>query len=297
MKPSFPFVAGPQSTALQPEDPKLESPQQPAQLALATVDGQPWLESPKDLYIPPDAMEVFLERFEGPLDLLLYLIRKQKLDIVQMPLLEITRQYMDYVEAMKALNLELAADYLVMAALLTEIKSRMLLPKPEIEAEELDPRAELIRRLQQYELYKNASEKLDVLPRLERDHFLASAAAPEVEKPIVTGPDVSVQDLLDAMRGILERASQFEHHAIKSEQLSTRQRMSEILDQLSPGVLTPFTALFTPEEGRRGAVVSFLAILELTKGQLIRCVQSAPLSDIWVTPYGSEHESDETTES
>lgn len=270
---------------------------EPAQLALATVDGQPWLETPKDLYIPPDALEIILERFEGPLDLLLYLIRKQKLDIVEMPLLEITRQYMEYVEAMKALKLELAADYLVMAALLTEIKSRMLLPKPEPEAEESDPRAELIRRLQQYELYKDASVKVDALPRQERDFFLADADAPTPSALVPQGPDVSLEDLFEAMQAILVRASQFEHHAISREQLSTRQRMSDILDRLIPGELTPFTDLFTLTEGRRGAVVSFLAILELIKGRMIRCVQSQPLGPLWVTPFDADEESDEKAQS
>ncbi|WP_432453814.1 MULTISPECIES: segregation and condensation protein A [unclassified Agarivorans] len=252
------------------------------QLTLASVNGEPWLNIPNDLFIPPDAMEVILENFEGPLDLLLYLIRKQKLDIERLPVLAITQQYMEYMEAMRQLKLELAAEYLVMAALLTEIKSRCLLPVQEHEQAEDDPRAELIRRLQEYELYKNASDRLDELPREQRDIFLASVAKP-AELPVkLIYPEVAMDELIEAMRRIVQRVSNFEHHEIKREKLSTRQRMSDILARLQQHQFVEFTQLFSQSEGRSGLVVSFLAILELIKEGYIKCVQSQPLMPIQV---------------
>ncbi|MDO6765273.1 ScpA family protein [Agarivorans sp. 1_MG-2023] len=258
------------------------------QLTLASVNGEPWLDIPDDLFIPPDAMEVILEQFEGPLDLLLYLIRKQKLDIERLPVLAITQQYMEYIEAMRMLKLELAAEYLVMAALLTEIKSRTLLPVQEHEQEELDPRAELIRRLQEYELYKDATEKLDTLPRQQRDTFDALVAKPD-ELPVnVIYPEVTMDELLQAMRGIAQRVVNFEHHEIKREKLSTRQRMSDILAKLQAHQFVEFTQLFSLDEGRSGLVVSFLAILELIKEGYIKCVQSQPLMAIQVILVSAE---------
>lgn len=255
-----------------------------SQLVLATVDGQPWLDMPNDLYIPPDALEIILERFEGPLDLLLYLIRRQKLNIVELPVLEITRQYMDYVSTMAALKLELAAEYLVMAALLTEIKSRMLLPKPPVEeAEEEDPRTELIRRLQQYELYRNAAENVDRIPRQERDFFIATLDQPSDLPTIKMHPNVDLAELVGALNQVLKRVQQFEHHEVSRQSLSTRQRMTEILEKLRPHKLVEFTTLFDVDEGRMGVIVTFIALLELMKNQLIRCLQSRPLAAIQVT--------------
>lgn len=262
----------------------------PQQLVLATVNGEPWLEIPGDLYIPPDALEVILERFEGPLDLLLYLIRRQKLDIIELPIVEITRQYMRYVTTMVELRLELAAEYLVMSALLAEIKSRMLLPQPELEEDEEDPRAELVRRLQLYELYKDAAEHVDELPREQRDFFVAGIEKPTDLLPLRQFPDVDIAELVSALATVIERAEQTVHHEVSPQKLSTRQRMSEILDQLKPGKLTEFTSLFRLSEGRMGAIVSFMAILELIKNSLIRCLQSEPLAPIQVTLYEETEE-------
>ncbi|WP_221076721.1 segregation and condensation protein A [Agarivorans aestuarii] len=258
------------------------------QLTLASVNGEPWLDMPEDLFIPPDAMEVILEQFEGPLDLLLYLIRKQKLDIEHLPVLAITQQYMEYIEAMRMLKLELAAEYLVMAALLTEIKSRSLLPVQEHEQVEEDPRAELIRRLQEYELYKNATEKVDSLPRQQRDTYTATINRPQ-DMPInVIYPEVTMDELIQAMRGIAQRVANFEHHEIKREKLSTRQRMSDILAKLQQHQFVEFSQLFSLSEGRSGLVVSFLAILELVKEGYIKCVQSQPLQPIQVLLVDAE---------
>lgn len=263
--------------------------EQPRQLVLATVDGEPWLEIPGDLYIPPDALEVILERFEGPLDLLLYLIRRQKLNIVELPIVEITRQYMNYVSTMASLKLELAAEYLVMAALLAEIKSRLLLPKPPIEEdEEDDPRAQLIRRLQEYELYKNGAEHLEKHPRSQRDFFVSELGKPDDLPDVTIYPEVDLAELIAAFSHVLERAGQFVRHEVSRQQLSTRQRMSDIMAKLTPGKLTGFTELFEPCEGRMGAIVSFMAILELIKNSLIRCLQSQPLSPIQIILYEAE---------
>ncbi len=250
----------------------------------AIVEGKTVTELPKDLYIPPDALEVFLEAFEGPLDLLLYLIRRQNLDILEIRVAEITQQYMQYVELMHAMQFELAAEYLVMAAMLAEIKSRMLLPRPQLdEAEEgEDPRAELIRRLQEYERFKQAAEDIDGLPRVDRDVFPGSATPPPIDRqqPL---PDVELKDLLLAFSEVLRRADMFQNHKISFEALSTRERMGDVLKALSGGTnFVPFQALFSAEEGRLGVVVTFLAIMELIKESLIEIVQSEPFAPIHV---------------
>jgi len=246
------------------------------------VRGEPLTDLPQDLYIPPDALEVFLDAFEGPLDLLLYLIRRQNLDILDIPIAEITRQYMHYVELMKDIKLELAAEYLVMAAMLAEIKSRMLLPRPPSGAEdEEDPRAELVRRLQEYERFKIAGEQLDELPRVARDVFPASAAGPD-RKVVQLQPEVSLKELLAALSDVMARAALFTHHQVRREALSVRQRMSETLARLDSEHFTEFVTLFKPEEGRLGVVVTFLAILELVKESLVKLVQAEPYAPIYV---------------
>ncbi|SFN05313.1 segregation and condensation protein A [Marinobacter pelagius] len=252
------------------------------QTPLALVSGKPVVDLPKDLYIPPDALAVFLEAFEGPLDLLLYLIRRQNMNILDIDVSEITRQYMDYIGAVEAMRFELAAEYLVMAATLAEIKSRMLLPRQESEdEEEIDPRAELIRRLQQYERFKQAAEDIDELPRMERDTFGASAALPKLPSS-QPHPDVDLRELLLAMQGVLKRADLFTSHHVEKEILSTRERMSHILSVLQDDRFVSFESLFTPEEGRLGVVVTFLATLELVKEQLIEVVQGETLGPIHV---------------
>nr|WP_198003266.1 ScpA family protein [Alkalilimnicola ehrlichii] len=250
--------------------------------ALARVAGEPVTDLPEDLYIPPDALEVFLETFEGPLDLLLYLIRRQNLDVRDIPIAEITRQYMRYVELMHELRLELAAEYLVMAAMLAEIKSRMLLPRPPAsEEEEADPRAELVRRLQEYERYKQAAEDLDQLPRLARDVFPVRVAA-EGCQPRQREPEVSMQELLLAFAEVLRRSSHYEHHQVQKEALSVRERMTEVLGRLDTEHYCCFTQLFPRREGRMGLVVSFLAVLELVKEALIELTQNEPYAPIYV---------------
>jgi segregation and condensation protein A len=251
-------------------------------IPLAMVRGAAFTELPQDLYIPPDALEVFLEAFEGPLDLLLYLIKRQNLDILDIPIAEITRQYMEYVDMMKDLRLELAADYLVMAAMLAEIKSRMLLPRPVEQEEEEDPRADLIRRLQEYERFKKAAEDLNAIPRLHRDVFQVAVDPPdyEVEKP---QPQVEMRELLLAFRDVLKRAEMYSHHHIQLEPLSVRERMSNVLEYVknNPGFI-PFNQLFSCEEGRRGVVVTFLAILELLKELLVEIVQTEPYGPLHI---------------
>lgn len=266
--------------------PALAQPGRQQELPFAMVYGQAVTEIPQDLYIPPEALEVFLEAFEGPLDLLLYLIRKQNIDILDIPVAEITRQYMGYVELMKVVRLELAAEYLVMAAMLAEIKSRLLLPRhQEDEDEEHDPRAELIRRLQEYERFKQAAEDIDGLSRVGRDVHVASAEAPAA--PVLRAhPDVDIQELLLALSEVLRRADMFESHQVTRELLSTRERMADILDQLKGGQFVPFVSLFTVEEGRLGVVVTFMAVLELVKEQLIDLVQNEFLAPIHVKVRG-----------
>ncbi|HCW89107.1 MAG TPA: segregation/condensation protein A [Marinobacter sp.] len=261
-----------------------ESGQSPVQVSepLARVAGKPVVELPMDLYIPPDALAVFLEAFEGPLDLLLYLIRRQNMDILDIDVSEITRQYMDYIGAVETMRFELAAEYLVMAATLAEIKSRMLLPRQESEEEdEGDPRAELIRRLQQYERFKQAAEDLDELPRMERDTFASSAALPRLPGS-QAHPDLDMRELLLALQGVLQRADLFTSHHVEREKLSTRERMSHILSRLTDDRFVAFESLFTAGEGRLGVVVTFLATLELVKEQLIEVVQADVLQPIHV---------------
>ena len=275
----------PELTVLTPKDaPKPDGHEQLApsqsEMPFAVVDGEPVTELPQDLYIPPYALQVFLEAFEGPLDLLLYLIRRQNIDILDIPIAEITRQYIEYIELMKEMQLELAGEYLLMAAMLAEIKSRMLLPRPVTEDEdEDDPRAELVRRLQEYERYKKAAEDLSNLPRLERDVFTANAEAPE-RKVTTKLPDITLKELLLAFHDVLKRAEMFSNLHVQREPLSVRQRMSEILVRVKAGKFSSFADLFDPEEGRMGVAVTFIAILELLKESVIEVVQAdayAPL--------------------
>jgi segregation and condensation protein A len=255
------------------------------EMPFAIVRGEPLSMPPKDLYIPPDALEVFLEAFEGPLDLLLYLIKRQNLDVLDIPIAEITRQYMSYIDLMTDLRLELAAEYLVMAAMLAEIKSRMLLPRPAALDEEADPRAELVRRLQEYERFKKAAEDIDTLPRVERDIFPVAAEPPPMERAPRL-PDVELRELLLAFREVLRRAEMFSHHHIQREPLSVRERMSRVLEALNAAPFVEFQKLFTIEEGRRGVVVTFLAILEMLKAHLIDLVQQEPYAPIYLSLAG-----------
>ncbi|MEJ2257874.1 MAG: segregation/condensation protein A [Woeseiaceae bacterium] len=258
-------------------------------MPFAVVDGEPITTLPQDLYIPPYALQVFLEAFEGPLDLLLYLIRRQNIDILDIPIAEITKQYVQYIELMKELQLELAGEYLLMAAMLAEIKSRMLLPRPEShEDEEEDPRAELVRRLQEYERYKKAAEDISDLPRLERDVFVASAEAPE-RKVVTKLPDVTLKELLLAFHDVLKRAEMFSNLHMQREPLSVRQRMSEILSRIKSSSFTGFGDLFDPEEGRMGVAVTFIAVLELLKESVIEVVQSEEFAPLHVRAASSVH--------
>ena len=254
----------------------------PAQgeMPFAVVDGEPVTQLPQDLYIPPYALQVFLEAFEGPLDLLLYLIRRQNIDVLDIPIAEITLQYVEYIEHMKEMQLELAGEYLLMAAMLAEIKSRMLLPRPVTEDdEEDDPRAELVRRLQEYERFKKAAEDLSDLPRLERDVFVANVDAPE-RKIVDDLPDITLKELLLAFHGVLKRAEMFTNLHLQRELLSVRQRMSEILSRVKANTFSSFADLFDPKEGRMGVAVTFVAILELLRESTIEVAQAeayAPL--------------------
>jgi len=257
------------------------------QMTLALVQGETVQELPKDLYIPPHALEVFLETFEGPLDLLLYLIRRENLDILEIRVAEITEQYMSYIELISAMQLELAGEYLVMAAMLAEIKSRMLLPRPvETDDDEDDPRAELIRRLQQYEQIKTAAENLDEIPRLERDLYLAHASRPKLVSEHAD-PEVELKEVLIALARVLKRADMYQHHQVQMEPLSVRERMSGILSLVNESRdFVPFTSLFSPEEGRLGVVVAFLAIMELLRESLIEFVQNQAFGPIYVRAAG-----------
>ncbi len=250
-------------------------------MPFAIVQGAPITELPRDLYIPPQALEVFLEAFEGPLDLLLYLIKKQNLDILDIPIARITEQYVKYIDLMEEMQLELAGEYLVMAAVLAEIKSRMLLPRPEEEAEEDDPRAELVRRLQEYERYKQAAEDLDALPRYGRDVLATLVDFPDRNKH-VEPPEVSLESLLQVFSEVLQRADLYSHHLIQREPLSVRERMTMVLDKVGADDFTNFTELFTLEEGRGGVIVALLAILELLKEALIEMVQNEINGPIYV---------------
>ena len=250
--------------------------------SVVLVKGQPFTKLPDDLYIPPDALEVFLEAFEGPLDLLLYLIKRNNMDILDIQVAQITEQYMEYVRLMESSQFELAAEYLVMAATLAEIKSRMLLPRSvEAEEEEDDPRAELVRRLQEYERFKQAAEDLDELPRLGRDNWPSRVKAPDFER-LQAHPDVDLQDMLIALKDVMRRADMYENHQVTEEALSVRERMSEVLAMLSPERFTPFVALYRVSEGRLGVVVTFMALMELIKESLVELVQSEPFGPIHV---------------
>ncbi|MEQ8314689.1 MAG: ScpA family protein [Gammaproteobacteria bacterium] len=255
-------------------------PNEQHELPLAIVSGEVLTEVPKDLYIPPDALEIFLEAFEGPLDLLLYLIKRQNIDILDINVADITDQYMSYVELMQASQFELAAEYLVMAATLAEIKSRILLPRQaEEDAEEDDPRMQLIRRLQEYERFKQAAQDIDELPRLDRDIHMVNADLPTIER-VTQEPDVKLEEVLRCLASVLQRAEMFEHHHIQFETLSTREKMSEILSRVTEQKFVSLFSLLIREEGRLGVVVTFLAIMELMKDAMIEIVQSEPFGPI-----------------
>jgi segregation and condensation protein A len=282
-KPELRVIEGGLSETPPVEHRAPEPPPTQTEMPFAVVEGEPITQLPKDLYIPPDALQVFLEAFEGPLDLLLYLIRRQNLDILDIPIAEITRQYMSYIDVMRELQLELAGEYLVMAATLAEIKSRMLLPRPANAdgEEEVDPRAELVRRLQEYERFKRAAQDLDELHRVDRDTFPASAEL--VERRVVKlQPNVTLQEMLIAMRDVMKRAENFAAHHISRERLSVRQRMSEVLNAMSSRAFVEFVDLFRPEEGRLGVTVTFIAVLELLREGLLEIVQSEPYAPIHV---------------
>jgi segregation and condensation protein A len=269
---------------------ELRSEPQQGEMPFAVVAGKAVTELPKDLYIPPRALEVFLEAFEGPLDLLLYLIRRQNLDILEIDVSKITEQYMEYVELMDAVQFELAAEYLLMAAMLAEIKSRMLLPRStSIDEDEEDPRALLIRRLQEYERFKKAAEEIEELPRMERETFPVDAEPPDLNRAR-PDPDVHMQELLVALGEVLRRADMYEHHHVQREALSTRERMSDVLDTLKDKQFVPFVSLFKVEEGRLGVVVTFLAIMELIKEALVEIVQTEGFGPIHVKARTGEGE-------
>ena len=271
-----------------PGQPPAEDLSEQVEMPFAVINGEPLTALPHDLYIPPQALEIFLEAFEGPLDLLLYLIRRQNLDILDIPIAEITRQYVQYIELMQELQLELAGEYLVMAATLAEIKSRMLLPRPAAEAagEEADPRAELVRRLQEYERFKRAAADIDRLPRLERDVWLATVE--RLERPLSRAlPQVTLREMLIAFKEVAVRAAMFAHHHVQREALSVRERMSEVLATLHQDTFVPFERLFRPEEGRAGLTVTFIAILELVRESLIEVLQAQPYGPLHVRAGGA----------
>jgi len=259
------------------------------ELPFAIVQGEALSAPPEDLYIPPDALEVFLETFEGPLDLLLYLIRRQNLDILDIPIADITKQYMDYVEVMRNINLDLAAEYLVMAAMLAEIKSRLLLPRHEEVEDEEDPRAELVRRLQEYERYKQAATEINEMHHLGRDNFLCDVDVirEDKEKP---EPDVDLRELLLAFQDILKRVDMQKHHEIEREEISIRERMTHVLSHLDADNFVEFQSLFTLKEGRLGVVVTLMAVLELLKLKVIDMVQADAFAPIYLKPVGAEGE-------
>lgn len=271
-----------QELELQAATPASETDLTQQEMPFAYVAGKAVTQLPQDLYIPPDALEVFLEAFEGPLDLLLYLIKRQNIDILDIDVAMITEQYMAYVDLMESHQFELAAEYLVMAAMLAEIKSRMLLPRSSAsDEEEDDPRAQLIRRLQEYERYKKAAEDLDALPRLERDIYLGAAQVPQMERN-TPDPVVELQEILAALAGALRRADMFESHQVQRETLSTREKMAEILVRLSSERFVPLVSLLMREEGRLGVVVTFLAVMELIKDSLVDIVQHEPFAPIHI---------------
>ncbi|GAA0406452.1 ScpA family protein [Cocleimonas flava] len=259
------------------------------ELPFAIVHGEAVSAPPEDLYIPPDALEVFLETFEGPLDLLLYLIRRQNLDILDIPIAEITSQYMDYVEMMRNINLDLAAEYLVMAAMLAEIKSRMLLPRHEEVEDEEDPRAELVKRLQEYERFKQAASDIDELPRTGRENFPTSVEVilDNQEKP---EPEVDLREILLAFQNILKHVDMQKHHEIEREEISIRERMTHVLSRLDADNFIEFQSLFTFKEGRLGVVVTLMAVLELLKLKVIDMVQAEAFAPIYLKPVSSTEE-------
>ena len=271
---------------------KEENQQLPRQgeLPFAIVHGEAISSPPEDLYIPPDALEVFLETFEGPLDLLLYLIRRQNLDILDIPIAKITEQYMDYVEMMRNINLDLAAEYLVMAAMLAEIKSRMLLPRHEEIEDEDDPRAELVKRLQEYERFKKVATELDELPRTGREHFATSVEVIREEKN-KPEPEIELRDILMAFKDILKQVDMQKHHEIEREEISIRERMTHVLSRLDGDNFVEFQSLFTLKEGRLGVVVTLMAILELLKLKVIDMVQADAFAPIYLKPVSSVEES------
>ena len=290
MKPDLKLIEN-TGSQLEAEMLEFDLPPQQQEMPFAVVEGEPVTQLPRDLYIPPDALQVFLEAFEGPLDLLLYLIRRQNLDILDIPIAEITRQYMKYIEVMSELQLELAGEYLLMAAMLAEIKSRMLLPRPATPegGEEEDPRAELVRRLQEYERFKKAAEDIDLLPRMERDHLPTSIELVE-RKVVRILPQVSLQEMLLALKDVMQRAEMFAHHQVHKDKLSVRQRMSDILSTLRSTAFVEFTQMFRVEEGRMGVTVTFSAILELMKEGLIEIVQAEPYAPLHIRPSsGTRH--------
>lgn len=273
------------------ESPTKQSTEQPvvqAEMPFAIVEGKPYTQMPTDLYIPPEALEVILEAFEGPLDLLLYLIRRQNLNILDIPITEITNQYIEYINLLGELNFELAAEYLVMAAMLAEIKSRMLLPKPASEdTEEEDPRAELVRRLQEYERFKSAAQDIDELPREYRDYMLTSAYV-ESKQHYTKPPEVDMRDIIMAFKDVLARADLQISHAIERETLSVRDKMTDLLDVLREKKFFSFQSLFNPKEGRQGVVVTFLAVLELLKSQVIDITQGENYGQIYIKSLADE---------
>jgi len=287
MRPDLKLV--PNTTA----NPPAAEPHDQAEMPFAVVEGQPLSEMPHDLYIPPQALEVFLEAFEGPLDMLLYLIRRQNLDILDIPIADITLQYMSYIELMQVMQLELAGEYLLMAATLAEIKSRMLLPRVHAAetAEEADPRAELVRRLQEYERFKRAAENIDRMPRLERDTWTATAELVD-RKVVRIAPQVTLQEMLLAFQEVLSRSDMFAHLHVQRDPLSVRQRMTDVLAALNASAFVDFVRLFRAEEGRQGVTVTFVAILELLREGLIEIVQSEAYGPLHVrlgNPLGHLH--------
>jgi segregation and condensation protein A len=261
------------------------------EMPFAVVEGEPVTELPQDLYIPPFALKVFLEAFEGPLDLLLYLIKRQNLNILDIPVTEITQQYIDYINLMEEIKLELAGEYLLMAAMLAEIKSRMLLPRPETLDEEEDPRAELVRRLQEYERFKIAAEELDSLPRLERDIVIANAEAPN-KSVVIKLPEVTIKELLIAFHDVLKRVEMNSELHFRKDTLSVRQRMVDIINQVHSKKFIDFIELFNPNEGRIGVAVTFLAILELLKDAAIEVVQNEEFAPMHIRVSSSIHSLD-----
>jgi len=258
------------------------------EMPFAVVEGEPVTELPQDLYIPPFALKVFLEAFEGPLDLLLYLIKRQNLNILDIPVTEITQQYIDYINLMEEIKLELAGEYLLMAAMLAEIKSRMLLPRPEVEEDEEDPRAELVRRLQEYERFKMAAEDLDGIPRLERDVVIANVEAPE-KSVVIKLPDVTLKELLIAFHDVLKRVEMNSELHFEKETLSVRQRMLEIINRIQVKKFIDFVDLFNINEGRLGIAVTFLAILELLKDATIEVVQNEEFAPMHIRVSSAIH--------